>query len=68
MDDLGHCNTEAEIRTLILKKLAEISPMKVSWFNARCSSESMLFKVLADLKAEGLIDYDDNFVWKLGQK
>lgn len=64
MNDLGLYDTPEEIADAILCKVNEFGTIRKASINCKCNSETMFNEVLDMLKAQGLINFDSDFIFK----
>ena len=64
MDELGHYNTDEEIRTLILSEIQKRSGnVRLATVNSQCADEAQFDRVLADMIQNGEVQSDGNFIF-----
>lgn len=64
MDDLGHYNTDEEIRTLILSEIQKRrGNVRLAAVNCQCADEAQFDCVLADMIQKGEVQSDGNFIF-----
>lgn len=64
MDELGHYNTDDEIRTVILSELQKRGGnVRLAAVNSQCADEAQFDSVLADMIQKGEVRSDGNFIF-----
>lgn len=63
MDNLGHYDTEEEIRQFVLDDIAtRKGNTKLAFIAKDCANEAQCMEVINKMIAEGLIKYDEPFL------
>lgn len=63
MDDLGHYNTDDEIRQFVLNDIAaRKGNTKLAFIARECANEAQCIEVINKMIAEGVIKYDEPFL------
>lgn len=63
MDNLGHYNTDDEIRQFVLNDIAaRKGNTKLAFIASKCANESQCIEVINKMIAEGVIKYDEPFL------
>ena len=63
MDNLGHYDTEEEIRQYVMEDIAERKGnTKLAFIASKCANESQCIEVINKMIAEGVIKYDELFL------
>lgn len=64
MDDLGHYNTNEEIKNLIISEIQKRGgTVRVAAVNSQCANEAQLDQVLFDMIQKGEVQSDGNFIF-----
>lgn len=64
MDNLGHYDTEEEIRQFVLDDIvARKGNTKVAFITCKCANEVQCMKVINDMIAKGEIKFDGRFLF-----
>lgn len=61
MDNLGHYDTEEEIRQFVLEDIAERKG-NTAFIASKCANEAQCIEVINRMIAEGVIKYDEPFL------
>lgn len=64
MDNLGHFDTEEEIRQFVLDDIeARKGNTKVAFIASKCANEAQCVEVINKMIEEGVIKYDGRFLF-----
>ncbi len=64
MNYLGYYDTIQEIEEAVLTAFKKYGTIRMATIATKCANENDFFDALNDLKNKGLVDFNDNFIFK----